>query len=90
MRHVEEHELCLNPKCSSPLQVISLLIDSSLKKSPLYSCIDCQCNGHSKCINKNICKKCEHQTDGELKLPLEATEKRFPFFKLKFSVTPDC
>ncbi|RMX57812.1 hypothetical protein pdam_00006739 [Pocillopora damicornis] len=27
-------------------------------------CPDCQCNGHSKCINKNICKKCEHQTDG--------------------------
>ncbi|KAJ7336559.1 hypothetical protein OS493_011773 [Desmophyllum pertusum] len=27
-------------------------------------CPDCQCNGHSKCINKNICKKCQHQTDG--------------------------
>ena len=26
---------------------------------------DCQCNGHSKCINKNICYKCDHQTDGE-------------------------
>ena len=70
--------------------LFSSLIDSLLNKSPLYSCIDCQCNGHSKCINKNICEKCEHQTDGELKLPLEATEKRFPFFKLKLSVTPDC
>jgi len=29
---------------------------------------DCQCNGHSKCINRNICEKCEHQTSGEPKL----------------------
>ena len=53
------------------LQVViasSLYRRAQLKATPnqvLSSIVDCQCNGHSKCINKNICKKCEHHTDGE-------------------------
>ncbi|XP_044169184.1 attractin-like protein 1 isoform X2 [Acropora millepora] len=27
-------------------------------------CPDCQCNGHSTCINRNICEKCQGQTSG--------------------------
>lgn len=27
-------------------------------------CPACQCNGHSMCINGNICEKCKHQTTG--------------------------
>ncbi|XP_020606886.1 attractin-like [Orbicella faveolata] len=43
--------------------------NASLNQCPInrwyfIECPDCQCNGHSKCINKNICKKCEHHTDG--------------------------
>ncbi|XP_078358816.1 attractin-like protein 1 [Oculina patagonica] len=43
--------------------------NASLNQCPadhwyFIECPACQCNGHSKCINKNICKKCEHHTDG--------------------------
>ncbi|CAH3033959.1 unnamed protein product [Porites lobata] len=27
-------------------------------------CPDCQCNGHSRCINRNICEKCKNNTSG--------------------------